>query len=74
MKKVSYYPLECELKKKRMSKTKLQKLTQLSTTTIAKINKNQDISMKALRIIADVLDCDINEMVTFEDTYKEGSK
>jgi len=69
MKKISYYPLECELKKQRMTKTELQKLTLLSTTTIAKISKNKDISMKALRIIAEVLDCDIDKIITFEDVY-----
>lgn len=74
MKKLSYLPLEIELKRQRMSKTELQKLTKLSTTTIAKINKNQDISMKALRIIAEVLNCDIGELLTFNDVYKKGSK
>ena len=74
MRKVSYYPLECELKKQRMSKTDLRKETQLSTTTIAKIAKNQDISMKALRIIAEVLNCDVDKILTFEDIYKRGSK
>lgn len=69
MKEISYLPLECELKRQRMSKTELQKLTQLSTTTIAKITKNQDISMKALKVIAEVLNCDINDMVTFNDVY-----
>lgn len=74
VKKLSYLPLEIELKRQRMSKTELQKLTKLSTTTIAKINKNQDISMKALRIIAEVLNCDIGELLTFNDVYKKGSK
>lgn len=74
MKKLSYLPLEIELKRQRMSKTELQKLTKLSTATIAKINKNQDISMKALRIIAEVLNCDIGELLTFNDVYKKGSK
>ena len=71
MKKISYYPLECELKKQRMIKTELQKLTLLSTTTIAKIGKNKDISMKALRIIAEVLNCDVDKILTFEDVYKK---
>ena len=74
MKKLSYFPLECELKRQRMSKTELQKLTQLSTTTIAKIKKNQDISLKALRIIASVLNCDINDLITFENVYKKIEK
>lgn len=71
MKKLSYYPLECELKRQRISKTRLQKLTQLSTTTIAKISKNKDISLKALRIIASVLDCDVYEIITFDDISRK---
>lgn len=71
MKKLSYYPLECELKRQRISKTELQKLTHLSTTTIAKIQKNQDISLKALRIIAETLKCDVNDMITFDNDYKK---
>lgn len=74
MRKISYYPLECELKKQRMSKTDLQKETQLSTTTIAKIAKNQDISMKALKLIAEVLNCDIDKILTFEDVYNSNEK
>lgn len=74
VKKLSYLPLEIELKKQRMSKTDLQKLTKLSTTTIAKINKNQNISLKALMIIAEVLNCDIDKLLTFNDVYKKGSK
>lgn len=71
MKKLSYYPLECELKRQRVSKTELQKLTHLSTTTIAKIQKNQDISLKALRIIAEKLNCDAKDMITFDNVYKK---
>lgn len=73
MKTISYYPLECELKRQRMSKTQLQEETGLSSATIAKIKKNKDISLKALRIIAEVLDCDIDMLITFEDVYKKGS-
>lgn len=74
MKKISYYPLECLLIKQRMNKSKLQDYTGLSSTTIAKISKNQDISLKALRIIADVMDCNVNQLITSEDVYEKGSK
>lgn len=70
MKRLSYYPLECELKKHRMTKTELQDQTGLSSTTIAKIAKNEDISLKALRTIAEVLDCNINDLITFDNPYK----
>lgn len=70
MKRLSYYPLECELKKHMMTKTKLQDQTGLSSTTIAKIAKNEDISLKALRTIAEVLDCNVNDLITFDNPYK----
>ncbi len=69
MKKIYYYPLECELKKHRMTKTDLQYHTGLSSTTIAKIGKNEDISLKALKSIAEVLDCNIADLVTFDNVY-----
>lgn len=59
MKKVSYFRLECELIKQRMTKN--------STTAIAKIGKNEDVSLKALRIIASVLKCNIQDLIVFED-------
>ena len=71
MKSLSYYPLECELKKNRMTKAELQNQTGLSSATIAKIGKNEDISLRALRIIAEILDCNIDNLVTFDNIYKE---
>ena len=56
-----------------MTKTELQKQTGLSSSTIAKIGKNKEISLNALRIIADVLDCNIDNLVTFENIYKENN-
>lgn len=56
-----------------MTKTELQRQTGLSSSTIAKIGKNMDISMNALRIIAEVLDCNIENLVTFENIYKENN-
>ena len=74
MKKISYYPLECLLIKKRMNKQQLQEETGLSSATIAKIKKNEDISLESLRIIATVLECNIQELVTFEDVTEYGFK
>lgn len=65
MKMISYFPLECELKRQRMTKTQLIKLTKLSSATISKISKNEDMSMRAIKKIAEVLDCNIENIVEF---------
>ncbi len=72
MRELSYLPLECELKKHHMTKTKLRKLTKLSTTTISKISKNEEMSLSALKKIADVLDCNIENIITFNAKEKVG--
>jgi len=73
MKKISYLPLECELKKHRMTKTRLRKLTKLSSATISKIAKDEEISLNSLMKIAEVLDCDIGNLIEFK-SIKEGVK
>lgn len=72
MKTISYLPLEFELKKHRMTKTKLRKLTKLSSATISKISKNEEMSLTAIKKIAEVLDCDISNIIVFENEKKEG--
>lgn len=71
MKTISYLPLECELKKHRMTKTRLQKLTKLSSATISKISKNEDMSIAAIKKIAEILDCNIENIIEFEDSAKK---
>lgn len=66
MKKISYFPLECELKKHKMTKTKLRKLTKLSSATISKISKDEEVSINSLRKIAEILDCNINDLIEFK--------
>ena len=67
---ISYLPLECELKKHKMTKTRLRKLTKLSTTTISKIAKNEKISLNTLKKIAEILNCDIGDLVEFKKIEK----
>lgn len=71
MKTISYLPLEFELKKQRMTKTALRKMTKLSSATISKISKNEEMSMNAIKKIAEVLDCDISNIIKFEEQEKE---
>lgn len=73
MKTLSYLPLECELKKHKMTKTRLRKLTKLSSATISKIAKDEEISLNSLMKIAEVLDCDIGNLIEFR-SIKEGVK
>ena len=56
-----------------MTKTRLKKLTKLSSTTISKIAKDEEISLNSLKKIAEVLDCDISNLIEFK-TIKEGVK
>ena len=67
---ISYLPLECELKKHKMTKTRLRKLTKLSTTTISKIAKNEEISLNTLKKIAEILNCNIGDLVEFKPIEK----
>jgi DNA-binding Xre family transcriptional regulator len=67
---ISYLPLECELKKHKMTKTRLRKLTKLSTTTISKIAKNEEISLNTLKKIAEILNCNIGDLVEFKKIEK----
>ena len=60
---VSYNKLWKLLIDKGMSKTKLRKETEMSTTTLAKLGKNETISMDVLLRICKVLDCDISDVM-----------
>ena len=54
-----------------MTKTRLRKLTKLSSTTISKIAKDEEISLNSLRKIAEIFDCNISNLIEFKN--KEGS-
>ncbi len=60
---ISYNKLWKLLIDKGMSKTKLRKETEMSTTTLAKLGKNETISMDVLLRICKVLDCDISDVM-----------
>ena len=53
-----------------MTKTRLRKLRKLSTTTISKISKNEEISLNTLKKIAEILNCDIGDLVEFKKIEK----
>lgn len=68
--KASYKKLWKILVDKEMSKGELHKATGLSSSTMTKLRRSEDVSMEALRKICIVLNCNIGDIVEFvqEDT------
>lgn len=60
---VSYNKLWKLLIDKGMTKTELRKKTDMSTTTLAKMGKNEAISMDVTLRICKVLDCDVSDIM-----------
>lgn len=52
-------------KEKHMTKEDMKKGTGMSSATIAKLGKNENINMKSLEKICEVLECDIKDVIEF---------
>ena len=63
--KASYKKLWKLLVDKEMSKGDLHKATGLSSSTMTKLRRGEDVSMEALRKICVVLNCNIGDIVEF---------
>ena len=63
--KVSYKNLWILLAHREMSKAELRKLAGISPATFTKLRRNQEVSLSVLLKIADVLDCDAGDMISF---------
>ena len=61
----SYNNLWKLLEKKNMTKEDLKKATGMSSATIAKLSKNQNINMKSLEKICEVLECNIEDIIEY---------
>ncbi len=59
----SYKPLLIQLVKKEMTKTQLRQRTGISMATLAKISKNEYVSMEVLDKICKTLDCGIEDVI-----------
>ena len=70
--KISYKQLWKLLIDKDMNKTALKDATGISATTIAKLGKNQPISMESMMKICKVLGCDIGNIVELISDESEG--
>lgn len=62
---VSYKKLWVMLANRAMSKAELRKLAGISPATFTKLRRNQEVSLSVLLKIADVLDCDAGDMMSF---------
>lgn len=67
--KMNYNKLWKLLIDKGMNKTQLKNTANISTNAIAKLGKNETVSMDTLLKICNVLDCDIGDIV---EKSKEG--
>lgn len=59
----NYKPLLIQLINKNMTKTELRLKTGISSATLAKISKNEYISMDALDRICTALECNIEDVI-----------
>lgn len=59
----SYNNLWKVLEDKKMTKEDLKKATGMSSATIAKLGKNENINMNSLEKICEVLECDIEDVI-----------
>ncbi len=65
MMKVSYKKLWVMLAEREMSKVELRRLAGIAPATFTKLRRNQEVALSVLLKIADVLDCDVGDMMSF---------
>ncbi len=62
---ISYKKLWVMLAQNEMSKAELRRRAGLSPATFTKLRRNQSVSMEVLLKIAEVMDCNIGDMMEF---------
>ena len=65
---ISYKQLWVLLAQNEMSKAELRRRAGLSPATFTKLRRNQSVSMEVLLKIAEVMDCNIGDMMDFVKT------
>ena len=63
--KVSYKKLWVMLAEREMTNAELRKLAGIAPATFTKLRKNQEVALSVLMKIAEVLDCDAGDIVSF---------
>ena len=72
--KISYLKLWKLLLDKRLKKTDLLKLADISTTTLAKLSKDQSVGMDVMARICTALSCDISDIAEMVPVVVEAEK
>ncbi|MGP1598565.1 helix-turn-helix domain-containing protein [Peptoanaerobacter stomatis] len=65
--KANYKKLWHILLDRNMKKKELAELADVSTYTINKLNKNENVTVEVLEKICEVLDCSLDDIMEFED-------
>ncbi|MEL7648153.1 MAG: helix-turn-helix transcriptional regulator [Sedimentibacter sp.] len=72
----SYKKLWILLIEKNMTKSELRKKAKLSTGVFTRLNKEEDVSLAALKSICEILSCDIGDICSLisndKNTEREG--
>ena len=63
--RISYKKLWVMLAEREMSKVELRKAAGIAPATFTKLRRNQEVALSVLLKIADVLDCDAGDMMSF---------
>ena len=63
--KVSYKKLWVMLAEREMSKAELRKLAGIAPATFTKLGRNQEVALSVLLRIAEVMDCDAGDILSF---------
>ena len=67
---ISYNKLWKLLIDKKMTKTQLREQADIATSTLAKLSKDEQVSMDVLLKICSTLDCDISDIVEIKKEAK----
>lgn len=70
---ISYKKLFLILEEREISKTELQNQTGISSATLAKLSKNEEVSMKTIQSICEFLDCQPGEILSMEKQIDKNS-
>ena len=65
MMKLSYNKLWKKARDRGLNKSELREISGIGTNTLAKLSKNQPVSMEVLMKICEKLDCDISDVCEF---------
>ena len=65
MMRVSYKKLWVMLAEREMSKAELRKLAGIAPATFTKLGRNQEVALSVLLRIAEVLNCDAGDIMSF---------